>query len=80
MNALKQWLSTHSITAKTFVSGWIFIDALFYTSPQFHDYVLNAYNALPAGLHGVIAGVLIPALIFWRTQKRSQATLPPSTN
>lgn len=74
MDALKQWLASHSITAKTFASAWIFIDALFYASQPFHDYVMNAYSALPKGIHGLLAGVVIPALIFWRTQKKAVTT------
>jgi len=74
MNFISQWLSNHSISAKSVASGWAFLTGLFYFSPQFHDYVMNAYSGLPKGIHGFIAGVAIPALIFWKTQKRTTIT------
>jgi len=74
MNAIPKFLANHSISAKTVASAWAFVTALFYISPQFHDYILAAYNGLPKGIHGFVAGVAIPALIFWRTQKRTTVT------
>lgn len=74
MDAIKKWLSNHSISAKTVASAWAFVTALFYINPQFHDYIMGAYNGLPKGIHGFMAGVAIPALIFWKTQKRTTVT------
>lgn len=82
MNSIKTFLSNHSISAKTVASAWLFLTGLWYAAPAFHDYVLNAYNALPKGIHGFIAGVVIPGLIFWRTQKRTtvSAEVAPGQN
>lgn len=74
MKPVQQWFANHSISAKSVASGWAFITALFYLNPQFHDYILSAYNGLPKGIHGFVAGVAIPALIFWKTQKRTTIT------
>jgi hypothetical protein len=74
MNSIKQWLSNHSISAKTVASAWAFVTALWYISPPFHDYVKSAYDGLPKGIHGFVAGVAVPALIFWRTQKKTTVT------
>lgn len=71
MNKLKQWLANHSISAKTVASAWVFLTGMWYAAPAFHDYVMSAYSALPKGVHGFIAGVVVPALIFWKTQKRT---------
>jgi hypothetical protein len=71
MNMLKQWFAAHTISAKSVAAAWVFVDALFYASQPFHDYVTNAYNALPKGVHGFLAGVIIPAFIFWRSQKKA---------
>lgn len=80
MNQIKQFLSNHSISAKTVASIWLFITGLWYASPQFHDYVLSGYNALPKGVHGFLAGVAIPALIFWRSQKAPASSIAPPAN
>lgn len=74
MNKIKLWLANHSISAKTAASGWLFVVGMFYAVPPFHDYVMNAYAGLPKGIHGFIASVVIPGLIFWKTQKRTTIT------
>lgn len=74
MNTIKQWLSNHSISSQTFASAWVFITALFYISPPFHDYIMTAYGALPKGIHAFATGIIIPALIFWRSQKKTTVT------
>lgn len=74
MNTINKWLSNHSISAKTVASAWAFVTTLFYLNPQFHDYIMGVYNGLPKGIHGFMAGVAIPALIFWKTQKRTTVT------
>lgn len=74
MKPIEQFLSNHSISAKTASSAWLFLTGLFYMNPQFHDYVLSVFNNLPKGIHGFIAGAVVPALIFWRTQKRTTVT------
>lgn len=72
MNTVKTWLAAHSITAKTVSAAWIFVTGMYYAQPAFHDFVTGAYAALPKGIHAVIAGILIPALIFWKSQKPAQ--------
>lgn len=71
MDSVKQWLANHSISAKTVVTVWLFVSGLWAFSPQFKDYVYGIYAALPHGVHNFIAAVVIPGLIFWRTQKRT---------
>lgn len=73
MNKIKLFLANHSISAKTVASAWAAVTVLFYTSQPFHDYIMGGYNALPKGIHGFIAGVAVPALIFWKTQKQPAA-------
>ena len=74
MNAIKQWYGNHTITAHTVASAWVFLTGLWYFSPPFHDYVVGIYNGLPKNLHSLIAGVVVPALIYWRTQKKTTVT------
>lgn len=74
MNAIKDWFMAHSVSAKTVSSAWLFLLGMYYASPPFHDYILDAYNALPRGVHAFLAGVLIPALIFWRTTHSTSVT------
>lgn len=74
MNAIKQWLANHSVSSQTVSAVWLFITGAFYTQPAFHDYVVGVYTALPKSIHGIIAGVVVPLLIFWRTQKRTTVT------
>jgi hypothetical protein len=69
ITSVKQWLANHSLSSKTVATVWVFVVSMWYTQPAFHDYVLGIYNTLPKGLHGLIAGVVVPALIFWKSQK-----------
>lgn len=69
--AIKKFFANHSISAKSVSTAWVFVTGMWYFSPPFHDYVMNAYGSLPKGIHGIIAGVIVPALIFWRTQKKT---------
>jgi|GEM_PF-6430549 len=71
MNRLQQWLASHSITAKTAVTAWLFIDGMYYGMPEFHSYVTSVYDHLPKGIHAFAAGVVVPGLIFWQTGKRA---------
>lgn len=70
-NAFMKWYSMHSISAKSVASVWIFLTGMWVSVPAFKDYVFGIYNALPHGLHAFIAGVVVPALIFWRTQRKT---------
>lgn len=66
------WLSKHSITSKTVASAWLFAVALYYASQPFHDYVTWVYSEIPKPIHGFIAGVVVPACLFWKTWKGRQ--------
>ncbi len=70
MNAIKKWFLSHSINAHTFNSAWIAADALWYTNKDFKDYVWGVYVALPRPIHGIIAGVAVPVLVYWGVKKR----------
>jgi hypothetical protein len=71
MDKFKAWLASHKISAKTVAASWAFVTALYYSQPAFHNYVMNAYSHIPKGIHAFIAGVIVPALIFWKSQKGS---------
>lgn len=71
---LKQWLANHTISAKTVTTGWVFVVVMWSTNDAFRGYAMGIYNALPSALHNFVAGVAIPALILWRTQKSTTAT------
>jgi hypothetical protein len=72
--SLQTWLSKHSISSKTIASVWLFIVAMFYAEPSFREYVKQAYTHLPLWLHGFIAGVVLPACLFWKTWKTVRET------
>jgi len=74
MNAFKLWLSNHSISAKTAIAGWVFIVGLWAESDAFRSYVLGIYNSTPKPVHNFIAGVIVPVLILWRTQRKTTVT------
>ena len=76
MDAIKNWFRSHSISAHTITSVWIAADALWYTNKDFKDYVWGIYIALPRPIHGIIAGVILPALIYW--QARAKLRSPQS--
>jgi len=67
MNGLKAWLAKHSISSKSIATGWLALVFLYANNPEFHDYIMNAYKALPKGLHSFLVGIVIPIAIFWRT-------------
>lgn len=71
---LKKWLTNHTLSAKTVTTGWLFAVLLWSTNTDFRGYVLGIYNALPHALHNFIAGVAVPALILWKTQKYTTST------
>lgn len=71
---MNKWLANHSISAKSFITVWGFVVILWASNEQFRAYILGIYSALPHAVHNFIAGVAIPALILWRTQKRTTVT------
>lgn len=64
---IKAFLKAHSVSSQTIASAWVCAVLLYSNNPAFHDYIKNAYAALPHGLHSFIAGIVIPVAIFWRT-------------
>lgn len=80
INSIKSWLAKQRFSSKTIASVWVVIVGMWYTQPAFHDYVLSVYGSLPKGLHGLIAGVVVPALLFWKSQKAIEvvAADPPA--
>lgn len=74
MNAIKAWLKAHSISSKTIAVAWINADLLYSNNRAFHDYVKNAYAALPHGLHSFLVGIVIPVAIFWRSTHTTRVT------
>jgi hypothetical protein len=76
---IKTWLASKKISAHTLATVWVGATILWSTSPPFHDYLMGIYNALPKGVHQFIAGVIVPALIYWHVQKTTtvSATLTP---
>jgi len=71
MKQIQQFLAAHNLTAKTVTSAWLFLCGLYAVSPAFKDYIVGAYNAFPHGMHQFIGCVLIPGLIFFRSQHKS---------
>ena len=67
MDWLKAFLANHKITAHSAASLWVVATLLYANNAAFHDYVMNAYSALPHGLHSFLVGIVIPIAIFWRT-------------
>jgi hypothetical protein len=70
----KQWFANHTISAKTAITVWGFLVALWSTNDAFRGYLMGIYNAIPSGAHNFIAGVAIPALILWKTQRYTTST------
>lgn len=71
---IKAWLKAHSLSSRSVASGWIVVVLLYSNSPAFHDYVRDAYAALPHGLHSFVAGIVIPVAIFWRSTHTTTVT------
>ena len=69
MSTIQKWFASHSISTHTLASAWVAATALWYTNKDFKDYVWGIYVALPRSVHGVIAGVVIPALLYWQAKK-----------
>lgn len=73
MTSIKNFLRIHSISAQSVSGAWVFVVVVWATQPAFKDYVFAVYNDLPKGVHQFIAGVVIPALILWRSQRKGIA-------
>jgi hypothetical protein len=71
MDKFKAWLAAHKITAHSLVAVWVFLTGLFASNPAFKSYVLSLYGKTPAFLHEFVAGVIVPAIIYYRSQKQS---------
>ena len=71
---IKAWLKAHSITSQSVASAWVAAVLLYSNNPAFHDYVKNAYAALPKGFHSFVAGIVIPVAIFWRSTHTTTVT------
>ena len=74
MDKIKQFLADHKISAHTFVAIWVVADALWYTNTDFHAYVSGLLVALPAWLHGIVFGVLVPLILYLKTTKKPNPT------
>jgi hypothetical protein len=74
MQSISKWLANHSISAKTAITVWGFLTLLWSTNDQFRAYLMGIYTALPTAVHNLIAGIVIPVLILWRTQTRTTVT------
>ena len=72
---MKAFLARHSITAKSFAGTWLFIVGLWTFSGDFRAYVMSIYGALPKGLHEILAGLVVPALLFWNTRRQLTASV-----
>lgn len=66
---IKAWAQAHSITSQSIAGAWVAATLVYANDPAFHDYVKNAYAALPHGLHSFVAGVVIPFAIFYRSRR-----------
>lgn len=71
MNKLKQWLSAHSKLTHSIVAGWGALTVLYATDPAFKAYILKLYGDTGPKMHEFIAGILIPLLLYWQSQKKS---------
>lgn len=78
MNTITAWLKSHSITSHSIVVAWAFLTGLYATQPAFHDFIVKMYTDMPKSVHEIIAGVLIPGLVYYKATK-GQTTPPPPT-
>lgn len=69
MCKLKDWLAQHKISAHSLAGAWVFLTGLWATNQAFRDYVYGLYAQTPKFVHEFIAGVIVPALIFWKSQR-----------
>ena len=72
MNTVKQFLSRYNISSHSMASGWVFVCGLYAISPEFRLYIIQVYNSTPHSIHQFVGCVVIPALIYWRAQKKAQ--------
>lgn len=77
---MKAWFAAHKVSAKTFALVWLFLVGLWASNADFRTYVLDVYAALPVGLHRFIAGIVIPVLVFWKTQRSTLVSVEPGDN
>lgn len=70
MDKIKQFFADHKISAHTFVVIWGVADVLWYTNKDFHAYISGLLVALPAWLHGIMFGVIVPVLVYLKTTKK----------
>lgn len=71
MDKFKAWLTAHKISAHSLVGVWLFLTGLFASNPEFKGYVLSLYAKTPGYVHEFVAGVIVPAIIYYRSQKQS---------
>lgn len=69
MDQIKRFLADHKISAHTFVVVWGVADILWYTNKDFHAYVSGLLVALPAWLHAIVFGVVVPVILYLKTTK-----------
>lgn len=77
MQTFKKFIANHSALAHTLVVVWGFLAGFYFDNATAHTYIdtvaLNLYNSTPHWLQGVIVGLLIPLITYWKAQKRAPA-------
>lgn len=76
MNAIKKFLADHNLGAHTFVVIWTIADILWYSNTDFHAYVSGLLTALPAWLHGIVFGIVVPVILYLKTTKKPSPQNP----
>lgn len=74
MNDLVKWFQDHKPSAHTVTAIWVMLDTLWYTNTEFHTYITDGFNASPKWLHALVAGVVIPIFVYWRTARTAKVT------
>lgn len=69
MNSIKVFLTKYSITTHSIVAFAVLVTTAYYQVPQFHDYVLQLYGVLPAGLRNFIGVVIAVVAWYWQGRK-----------
>jgi hypothetical protein len=72
MNKLQAFLAKYSITTHSVAAVITALIGAYYTSPQFHDFVMATYNKLPKDDKDIVATIVALVALYYRSTKSQE--------
>ena len=72
MNKIQAFLAKYSITTHSIAAALTALVGFYYTSPQFHDFVMATYNKLPKGDKDAIVTVITLVGLYYKSTKSQE--------